>query len=124
MRRFAKSNNIKTVNLNDKNVSIKLDKTTISQYLFSKSDFLHYLMGHNFSQEESERFWLSVYNKNRFTVADKSPSGLSVVKNDFISMRAFVYNYKKFYLEEEQYYKNMFSEAGLRQRMIDLRLTL
>lgn len=39
-------------------------------------------------------------------------------------MKAFIYNFKKFYLEEEEYYRNVFSEPAFRQRMIDLRLLL
>ena len=39
-------------------------------------------------------------------------------------MKAFTYNFRKFYLEEEEYYKNVFSQPAFRQRLIDLRLTL
>ena len=38
-------------------------------------------------------------------------------------MQAFTYNFEKYYLSTLDF-KNMFSEAALRQRLIDLRLRL
>lgn len=38
-------------------------------------------------------------------------------------MEAFVYNFDKFYLRIENF-NNMFSEAALRQRLVDLRVLL
>ena len=39
-------------------------------------------------------------------------------------MKAFSFNFRKFYLEEVESYRNCLSEAALRQRMVDLRLLL
>lgn len=46
----------------------KIDKTTASQYLFSKLDFIAYLMSHNFVESDAETFWYIAYNKDRFMI--------------------------------------------------------
>ena len=65
-----------------------------------------------FSDADAKLFWEMAYNDGRFE------------QTDSISMKAFIYNYDKYYTEIFHKYKNMFSEHALRQRLIDIRMFL
>jgi hypothetical protein len=65
--------------------------------------------------------WSVAFNQARFM---QNGDAAFKRKVEIISMKAFAFNYRKFYLEELESFKNCLSEAALRQRLIDLRLFL
>ena len=66
--------------------------------------------------------WGVAFNQARFFNKEQE---VSLKKRlDVISMKAFCYNFRKFYLDEMESFRNCLSEAALRQRQIDLRLIL
>jgi hypothetical protein len=86
------------------------------EILFGRTEFLNYLMGLGLEEVEAEDFWNAAYNQARF--AGRRGEG------EVVSMRAFAFNFRKFFLEELEGYRNCLSEVALRQRLVDLRLML
>ena len=85
----------------------------LKHMLMDRNFFIRFLVDKfEFSDVDGEMFWEIAYNDRRFQ------------EKDSISMKAFIYNYDKYYTEIFQKYKNMFSEHALRQRLIDIRMFL
>ena len=88
--------------------------------LVTKDEFCEFLSNHSFNESEVDDFWEVVYREGLFTNTSNPFTEEGSKKRNFVSFKAFIYNFKKIYADEIAY-KNMFSQPTLKQRLIDLR---
>ena len=98
---FVEQNRIKIDSNND-------SKDNLPQVLFSKQQFINFMIENMLSEEEALNFWEIACNQHRFNFTIRSINNLALEAN-MVSMRAFLYNFKKFYLDDLEGFKNCFS---------------